>query len=236
MGKEAARATVVGAVELADSNNERVVLVEQAAMNVEIRTETGSSKCRRLRRSGRVPAVIYGHGKPARSICLEEMELNRFLARYPLTTVIRLTSGDKAVNGATVMIKKLQRDPSRGRMLHADFQEISMSETVTVSVPVVITGLPKNDGGVVEQLLNEISIESVVASIPPQLAADISGLGTGDSLRVSDLQPPEGVKVIGDLDQIVVRIVAPRAAIEEERTEEAEVTAEVQEEETGEEQ
>ncbi len=209
--------------------------MEQVTLNAEIRTETGSSSCRKMRRSGIVPAVIYGHGEAARSICLEEMQFNRFLARHPLTTVIRLASSDKSVDGSTVLIKQLQREPSRGKMLHVDFQEISMSQTVTVSVPVVITGNPKNDGGVVEQILNEVNIESVVASIPPQLAVDISGLGIGDLLRLSDLQVPEDVKVIDDLDEAVVRITAPRAVIEEEQPEAAEETAEVDEEGTGEE-
>ena len=104
-----------------------------------------------------MPAVIYGHGKPARSICLEEMELNRFLAPS-VDDSDSSTSGDKA-STATVMIKKLQRDLSRGRMLHVDFRRY-LCLRLSLYLCLVITGLPKNDGAVVEQLLNRFQNQS----------------------------------------------------------------------------
>lgn len=204
--------------------------MDQVVVNVESRTETGSSSCRKLRHRGRVPAVIYGHGKSAKSISVETMELSRFFANNPMTSVIQLTSSDEAVDGTTVMVKEVQKDAAKGSMLHVDFQEISMSETVTVSVPVITTGRQDSDGGIVEHVLNEVTIETIVSSIPPHISLDISGLGIGDSLRISDLQFPEGVKAMDDPDQTVVQISAPREIGEPGAAEEVEELEEVSEE------
>lgn len=194
--------------------DERVVSMEQAVISAKPRTETGTSSCHKLRQQGRVPAVIYGHGKPARAISLEALELNRFLARYPLSTIVKLASDDAGINGTTVMMKEVQKNPTKGSVAHVDLLEISLTETVTVSVPVVPVGHQASDGGVLEHVLNEVTVEAVVTNIPPQLAVDVTGLSIGESRRVSDIALPEGVKVMDDADQVVVHVIAPRVAEE----------------------
>lgn len=199
--------------------------MEYAVISVKPRTETGTGSSHKLRQQGRVPAILYGRGKPARTVSLEALELNRFLARSPLNTIIKLSSDDAEIEGTTVMMKEVQKSPTRGTVVHVDLLEISLTQTVTVPVSVVPVGLQASDGGVLEHLLNEVTVEAVVTQIPPQLTVDITGLSIGESRRVSDIALPEGVRIIDDAEQLVARAVAPRVA---EETEPAAETAEAE--------
>lgn len=205
--------------------------MREALISAQRRAETGSGNCRKLRGQGRIPAIVYGHGKSARSISLDQLEFSRFLADNPTNAIVRLSSEDEEIKGSIVMVKEVQRNPVRGSIVHVDLQEISLSDKVTVSVPVSIAGRIADDSGILEHVLSEVTVEAVATEIPAQLVVDVTGLEIGGSKRVSDLELPEGVRVVDDADEVVVRVSAPRTA--EEDLEPAEGAEDVETTETG---
>lgn len=198
--------------------------MREAVLSVEPREKTGSSSCHKLRSAGKIPAVVYGHGKPAKPVSLNELEFNRFLSHNPLSTLIRLSSEDEQIKGVTVMVKEIQRNPVRGTVMHVDLQEVSLSDKVTVTVPLVVTGRLADDHGILEHMLNEVSVEALPTQLPDHLLVDVTGLKIGDSLKVADIKVPEGVEVLDDPDEVVLHVSAPQVSEEAPAETEAEET------------
>ena len=98
--------------------------------------------------------------------------------------------------------------------MHVDFQEISLSDKVSVAVPVTVTGRQADDRGILEQLINEVTVEAVATKLPAQLVVDVTGLAIGDSKRIADIELPEDVEVLDDPEAVVVRVSAPQIAPE----------------------
>lgn len=201
--------------------------MSESALAVEVREGTGKGAARKLRAQGRVPAVLYGRGKDSVSLSLDPAVLQRVLStsHAGMNTLIDLT-GATVVSGRTVLVKDLQRDPVRGRILHADLFEVDLAQTVEVSVPIHVTGTPKGVvmGGILDQTLREIELECLPRSIPDEIVVDVSGLDIGDGVHVRDLALPQGVELLTDGDLGVLQIVLP-AAEEVEAVEGAEVEA-----------
>ena len=203
--------------------------MEQIVLRASDREDSGTSAARALRANGRVPAVIYGHGKPTRHISVSDLDFARFLSHGAATSIVTLSfdGGSSDQEDVTVMIKEVQKHPVKGRILHADFLEVLMTDQVTLEVPIVTTGGVQTDGGVLEHALSQVEISVLASAIPSSLELDIDGMGIGDSRRVSDIEVPEGVEILADAEQLVVSISAPRMAEEDEAEEdEAEEGAE----------
>jgi large subunit ribosomal protein L25 len=181
----------------------------------EARDATGKGVARRLRTAGRIPAVVYGRGVESKSISIDPSALLRLLqsSGAGINTLVELRLDGAA---RTVLVKELQRDPVRGRPLHADFYLVELDKTVEVSVPIRLVGKAQGVefGGIVDHPLREIELECLPRAIPESVDVDVSALGIGDSIHVRDLVLPEGVQVRTDADQAVASVIAPSVAEE----------------------
>ncbi len=198
-----------------------------AQLSGNVRENRGKGVARSLRTSGRVPAVIYGHGRDPQSLSIDTRELEKLLSHISAeNTVIDLTVDGKS---ARTLIREIQRHPFKRQILHVDFQELVAGEKVIVRVPILLIGVPagvRMDGGVLDQTLRELEVEVDPANIPNHVEIDVTELMIGASIHVSDITLPEGVEVVGDEDASVCVISAPRAAIEETAAEPADTSAE----------
>lgn len=191
---------------------------------VEPREGTGKGFARRLRVAGRIPAVVYGHGKESVSLTLDAHVLEAMLRKSHagLNTLIEL-EGDANVAGKTVLVKDLQRDPVRGFVIHADLFEIDTTERISVSVPVHVTGTAEGVtlGGLLDHVLREIELDCLPNAIPDEFVVDVTSLNMGEGIHVSDLDVPDGVHIRTHAELPVVSVVAPTVE-EEPEAEEAE--------------
>jgi large subunit ribosomal protein L25 len=180
------------------------------------REGTGKGAARTLRSQGQVPAVIYGHGRDPQALSLNARDLDKMLSHIQAeSTVIEVTVGGQT---AKTLIREIQRHPIRRQILHVDFQALVAGEKVTVSIPIVLTGIPEGvrlEGGVLDQTLREIEIEVDPSNIPDHIEYDVTNMVIGDSVHISDLKAPEGVEVLDDPETSVAVVAAPRAVIEE---------------------
>ncbi len=198
-----------------------------AQLSGNVRDNGGKGVARSLRTSGRIPAVIYGHGREPQSLSVDTRELEKLLSHISAeNTVIDLTVDGKS---ARTLIREIQRHPFKRQILHVDFQELVAGEKVIVRVPILLIGVPagvRMDGGVLDQTLRELEVEVDPANIPNHVEIDVTELLIGASIHASDITLPEGVEIVGDADASVCVISAPRAAIEETVAEAVDTSAE----------
>lgn len=167
---------------------------------------------RRDRAAGYVPAVVYGRGRESEAVRIAEKALRDFLAAGGHHHVVTLRRpGDGQALAAVV--KEIQRDPVRGRVLHVDFQAVSQDTRIRARVPVVVHGEEQVEkaGAVVQHQLHELEIECLPADLPERIDVDVRGLAPGESVHVRDLVPPKGVEILEDEDAVVASVVIPRA-------------------------
>jgi large subunit ribosomal protein L25 len=196
----------------------------EVSIAVELREGTGKKFNRKLRASGRAPAVLYGQASEPVSLSIDPTLLARRIkeSHAGINTLFELEGGGSSVAGKTVMVKELQREPVRGWIIHADFYEFDQTKRIHVTVHVELVGeaLGLIQGGVIEHTLREIEVLCLPDSIPDSLEADVSGLEIGMALHVSDVVLPSGVEIVTDRDHALVSLVAPRAEEEVEEVEE----------------
>ena len=187
-----------------------------------VRTERGSSASRRIRNTGALPAVLYGHKEESIALTVDHHQVETMLRHG--THVVELDIDGKAEQA---LIKDIQHDHAGDGLLHIDFERISMDERVTVPVALDFHGTPAGTmhGGVVEHHLTEISVECLPMDIPEVIRVDIAHLEIGDSIHARDIVVPEGVKVTRDPEDMVAVVAVPRGVPEEEAEEEAEAAA-----------
>jgi large subunit ribosomal protein L25 len=182
----------------------------------------------RLRLEGRIPAVVYGHGITPLSVSINRRELRAVLhTDAGSNAVINLEVGS---DSHLTIVKAMQRHPVRNEVIHVDFLVVNRNEIVTVDVPIVLTGESKavhDADGTIDQQLFTLSVNSTPGNIPNEISVDVSGLGIGDSIRVSDLKLPSGVTTDVDPEEAVAIAQVTRATIEAEQLEaEAEAATE----------
>jgi large subunit ribosomal protein L25 len=188
-------------------------MAQQANLTVSSRTSSGKGAARTLRREGKVPAVIYGHGREAESVSVETAALKKMLVGISAaTTIVDVTVDNRAPVKA--LIREIQRDSLRPtEIIHLDLYEVRGDEEITLQVPVRLIGIPdgvRNFGGVLDHVLRELEIEVLPADIPEHVDLDVTALTIGHSLFVRDLQVPKA-KVLNDPDTPICTVVAPRA-------------------------
>ena len=197
-----------------------------ANLSATARDNGGKGVARKLRGEGRVPAVVYGHGRDPQALSINTRELEKLLDHISAeSTVIDLDIDGKA---ARTLIREIQRHPFKRQILHVDFQELVAGEKISVSIPIVLMGVPdgvRMDGGILDQTMRELEIEVDPSNIPNHVEVDVTRLTIGSSIHVSDLTLPEGVEVLDDMEASVCVVSAPRAVIEETPVVEGEVEA-----------
>jgi large subunit ribosomal protein L25 len=191
------------------------------------RTVIGSRPAGRLRRAGKVPAVMYGLETDTVKVSVPARELNHILAgESGVNTLITIKmNGEEHLT----LARQIQRHPTRGDLIHVDFIRVRRDVAVAAEVPVNLVGEPEGvrDGGILEQLVFTLSIEAKPEDIPPGVEADVSALAIGDQLRIADLRLPAGVAVQQEADELVAQVVMPRV-VEEPEPEAAEEGEEVE--------
>ena len=187
-------------------------------LQADIRDDQGKGASRRLRRLGKVPAVVYGAGRPARAVALDHNEVKKALALEAFySSVVKIRVGERQQD---CILKDVQRHPSKAVILHLDFQRIVAGEKIRVQVPLHLKGESqapgvKTGGGVVSHMMNEVEVSCLPADLPEFLELDISALELDDSLHLSHIPLPKGVELVAlqhgeDHDQAVVAIHRPR--------------------------
>jgi large subunit ribosomal protein L25 len=190
-------------------------MADQVALRAEPRQTGLKGELRRLRREGKVPGVLYGKQQEPRAIQIAARELEHALHQHGQSALLDLT-----VNGerATAVIKEVQHDPITGRLSHLGLQRVSLEDTISAHVPLVFTGdttALTDEGGVIEHPASEVTVSCRADHLPESITVDISGLRRGDSLRVADLTPPEGVTITTNPEQVVAATSVSAAARQE---------------------
>jgi len=180
---------------------------EQIELTVFPRT-TGKHHSRSLRVQEKVPAVIYGPTVGNTPLFTDALSIKKFGGRKYESTIFKLKSEDKKVNGQSVLLKSVQVHPVTRQPVHVDFYAVDMNKPIRVKIEIRLNGKPIGiaDGGMLQAVLRELEIECLPAAIPEFVAADVSNLGVGDSLHVSDLQVDAGVKIITRADQTIATV------------------------------
>lgn len=183
----------------------------------------GSSESKRIRRAGRIPGVVYGHGMEAIPVSVDAREFRHALSGPAgLNQLLDLSIDGKS---HLTLARVLQRHPVRNTVIHIDFQVVRRDEIVSAEVPILLTGEAKAVGsaGVVEQPLNQLTVHAQPSNIPGEITVDISELTIGTTIRVGDLALPPGVTTEVDPDEPVV--LAEASAVEAEVAEVGEAEA-----------
>ena len=195
---------------------------DQNILEAQPRTPGTKNDARRVRRQGKVPAVVYGAGKQALPVSVDPRQVSRILhSETGHNTVF-----DLAVDGerTKAMIVDWQYEPIKGGLLHIDLKRIAMDQKLKVNVPIELVGEPagvKQQGGILEQIFREVEVECLPGDIPNSVELDVSELVFGMVLRVADLPKNDKVKFLTDPDQPVAHIIS----IKEEEVPTAEVVA-----------
>ena len=204
---------------------------ERTKLLVSQRETLGSAETRRLRKRGFVPGVLYGSGEPV-AICVEARELRRALTGAAgLHSILDVEIDSKGKTHASIL-KDFQIDPVRGGVTHVDLQEVRLDQTINASVSVNLIGGEDapgvREGGVLSQVLREVTVEALPLEVPEHIDFDVSTMEIGGTLRLAELAAPEGVTILGDPDSVVATITAPTKEIVEEPTEEELAAAEAE--------
>jgi large subunit ribosomal protein L25 len=176
----------------------------------QIRDVFGKNASYRIRQSGRIPAILYGEGHPSVALVLDKKDIIRILkSETGLNTLFKISveGGDR-----DVMIKDVQIDSLSDQLLHADLIQIDMNKAVRVDVSIELIGESvgvKTEGGFIDFMTRELTIECLPAMIPDSLTVDISGLHLHQSIKVSEVVLPEGIKLITDPGAVVALVQVP---------------------------
>src|SRR5207249_10556022 len=195
---------------------------ERVKLTVQEREARGSAASRRLRENGLVPGVLYGNGGQAHSFSIEERELRRVLTGdHGLHAILDVVlEGQQKAHHA--VLKEYQLDPTRARLLHIDLQEVRLDQAIQTQVVVELVGESEGvkEGGVLSQVNREVNVEALPMEVPDRLELDVSSMVIGDTLRVSDLRVPEGIKLLDDPETVLASVTPPTKIEEPEVVEE----------------
>src|SRR5580698_5620897 len=188
--------------------------LETNVLEAQPREAGTKNDAKRVRKEGKIPAVVYGAGKDSLSISVDPRVVTRILnSETGHNTIFDLTlSGEKT----KAMIVDWQYEPIKGRLLHIDLKRIALDKVLRVSVPIFLVGESagvKQEGGIMEQMLREVEIECLPADIPSHIDADVSQLTFGNVLRVSDLPKMEKIKFLSDANQPVAHVTSVKEEV-----------------------
>jgi large subunit ribosomal protein L25 len=181
-------------------------MAEKVTLNTQPRPQAGSRAAARVRKQGRVPAVIYGHKEAVETVSVDQEELETALRHHVRNLEVK-TDGRMQV----VLIQDVQRDYLGKEILHIDFRRVSADERVRVVVDIELRGVAKgtNSGGVLQQPLHSLHVECLATAVPESIRVKIDELEIGHALYVKDVKLPDGVKVLDDPEAIVVQVTQP---------------------------
>ena len=195
--------------------------MDNVSIVVHKRDVTGTRATKRLRKSGLIPGVIYGHGKDAVLIAVEPHVLREALhTSAGMHAVLDVTfEGQK--RGHKAIVKELVLDRVKSNVIHVDLQEIRLDETIETTVSIHFEGEAKGvkAGGMLDESTREVTVKGLVTAIPEHLVLDISELDMNETLKVADLLVPEGIEVMADPEEVLCSVLPPRKVEVEEGVE-----------------
>jgi large subunit ribosomal protein L25 len=178
-------------------------------LSVNSRQSEGSRSARRLRRSGRVPGVLYGEGSDPLGFDADARELRMALAATGAVLDLSIDGGKTT----PVVLKEAQRHPVRGETTHVDLLRVNLKEKITAVVPLELLGVDDapgaKAGGVLEQITRELNVEALPTAIPESITYDVSTMEIGETIALSVLSAPEGVTLLDDLEDTVMATLLP---------------------------
>jgi large subunit ribosomal protein L25 len=188
-------------------------MISDITVEAKLREQTGSADARRLRRAGFIPATVYGDHKDPLSVAVNAKELTLILrSESGHNTIFKLQSPNH--EAATVMIKDWQIDPIKGKLIHADFYRISLTEKQRVSVPVELVGEPfgvRYEAGILEHTLRALEIECLPSDIPKHITVDVSHLHLSGHVMVRDLKVGDNIRILTGSDYVVAQVLSTKA-------------------------
>jgi large subunit ribosomal protein L25 len=199
---------------------------ERVKLEVQARDARGSADVRRLRKEGLIPGVIYGGGNDPAAISVPERVLRRALTGsgglHAILDVV--VQGDGNSGARPAILKDYQQDVITGRVTHIDLHQVRLDRPIQASVVVELVGEPAGvkEGGVLSQISREITVEALPMEIPEHIDADVSEMLVGDTLRLADVRPIEGVTFLDDPEETVLASVSAPTVFEEPEPEEPE--------------
>ncbi len=198
----------------------------QITINAKIRDKKGKEAARKIRRNKEVPAVFYGPDTEPILLTVGYSQLQTISkkALYENLMCELVIDSNGSSQKKMAMVKDIQTDPIKDRILHVDFYEISMDKEITVDVPIHLLNTPVgvSKGGILEQTLREITISCLPGNLVESLDVDVSSLDIGDSIHIGDIKIPEGIKILDRPDTAIATVVAPTKVEEEAVSEEVE--------------
>jgi len=180
-------------------------------LKIENRTKSGKADARRLRRSGKIPAIIYGEDQETTPLLLDAHEFQLMLSRHH--TIVDLDLGGKAIK---TIVRDIQRHPVTGDVLHVDFFTVKSGHKLTLSISINFVGTAAGAkvGGIFQTVKNEVEISVLPKDIPDYFEVDVSKMEIGDNIRIKDIAQ-ENIEYLDDPEEVICRVQAPKAAEEE---------------------
>jgi large subunit ribosomal protein L25 len=198
---------------------------QRVKLVVQLRERVGSRQSRRLRKQGLIPGVLYGRTDPI-AICIGDRELRRALTGsaglHAILDVVVDGDGDGATHPS--ILKAHQEDPLRGGLVHVDLHEVRLDRPIQSQVTVTLLGeaAGSKEGGVLSQVLREVTVEALPTEMPEHLDLDVSEMHIGDTLRVADIVGVEDATILDDPETVIATVTMPTRVEEPEEVEEAE--------------
>jgi large subunit ribosomal protein L25 len=192
--------------------------VENFTIEVTERTELGKGSCNRCRKAGFIPGVAYHRADTPLAVQVPYKEFTLLAKKARLSQVFTFKSSSAALNGKAAIVKEIQQDYVKGKVLHVDFQTLKDDEEITIQVPVKLVGEApgvKVQNGILTLVTHEVTVTCLPKDIPSQLEVDISSLGLGQSIHASDIKLASNVELSDDPHETIVSVVAARSAEEE---------------------
>lgn len=192
-------------------------------LDVNSRAADGSRAARRLRRSGRVPGVLYGGGGESQGFDVDARDLRLALARSGAVLDLSVDGG----KATPVVLKEAQRDPVRGQTVHIDLLRVRLDQAIHAVVPLELTGIDDTpgvkEGGILEQIVRELNVEALPTAIPESIEHAVGEMQIGDTIGLDAISMPDGVALLDDVeDAVVATLSPPKLQTEEEEDVESE--------------
>lgn len=191
--------------------------MEGFVVEVTARQDTGSGAARRIRKAGFLPSVVYHAGEGSTSVLISTREFMRLGAMARKSQIFTLKSNIEKLNGRPAIVKEVQLDYIKKMPTHVDFLALNENEEVEIIIALKFVGEApgvKLDGGILTILTHEVTVKCLPRHIPKEFVVDISAMKVGNSIHLRDIAMPEGVQAVDSLDETIVSIVAPSAAVE----------------------
>lgn len=185
--------------------------MKEVTLKVHARTDTGKGVARKLRANGKLPAVIYGHREDPMPIELEQHNLSATMRQAEGEKLLINLNVDGKDSGKKALIKDIQRDPVSGKILHIDFQHISMDEKIKIEVPIKLEGTAdgvKNFGGIMSWNIRKIMVQCLPIDIPDKITLDVTEMKIHDSIHVKDIVV-KNYEIMDDPEETIVSVIPP---------------------------